>query len=316
VRDNSHITVEPILLSVTDRACDRLRFECTNGPTPMTQTPIMKRRLTRIVPSLGTAVILSASAYGQEATPAEGRESTPPEKPEAPAAPAAPVSGTFSLDVNTHFISYGQDVWSAGTRWDNPTFNPSLELTIAGPKDLKFIVGTWWDMNDNAVTSIGDKKIQEVDVWAGASYTIDKVTVKALYQEWMYAGDSERIVDLIVSAGVFLNPSLTIHSRIDGNGTQGRGVVAVLGISHTLPAGPVSLSFPLNVAFASGNYFGGTGGYAFTSVGANASLPLKFLPGSWSLNAGVTGYHTREEVYPTNPDEFFATGKIGLTLTF
>lgn len=273
----------------------------------------MKQRLTRIVPVLGTAVLLAHSVTAQEATPAEARESTPPEKPDAP---ASPVSGTFSLDVNTHFISYGADVWATGTSWRDPLFNPSLELNIAATDQLKFIIGTWWDVNDNAETSIGDKKIQEIDVWVGASYAFEKVTFKLLYQEWMYASQSERIIDLVVSGNVFLNPSLTIHSRIDSGLTVDEGVVGVLGIAHNMSAGPIGLSFPLNVAFATDEYHGGDAGYAFASIGANASVPLPFLPGNWSLNAGLTGYHTNEDVIPNNPDEAFLTGKLGLTLAF
>lgn len=273
----------------------------------------MKQRLTRIVPVLGTAVLLANSLTAQEATPAEARETTPPETPEAP---ASPISGTFSLDVNTHFISYGADVWGTGTSWRDPLFNPSLELNIAATDKLKFIIGTWWDVNDNAETSIGDKKIQEIDVWVGASYSFEKVTLKLLYQEWMYASQSERIVDLVVAGNVFLNPSLTIHGRVDSGLTVDEGIVAVLGIAHNMSAGPVGLSFPLNVAFATDEYHGGDGGYAFASVGANASLPLPFMPGNWSLNAGVTGYHTSDDVLPNNPEEAFVTGKLGLTLAF
>ena len=57
-------------------------------------------------------------------------------------------------------------------------------------------------------------------------------------------------------------------------------------------------------------------GYAFASVGANASLPIPFMPGSWSLNAGLTGYHTNDDVIPNNPEDAFLTGKLGLTLAF
>lgn len=272
----------------------------------------MKKRLTRIIPVIGTAVILSNPLLAQETVPVESRETTPPGTPDAP---ASPISGTLSLDVNTHFISYGADVWATGTRWDDPLFNPSFELNIAGTDRLTFIVGTWFDINDNAETNIGDA-IQEVDVWGGFSYSLEKVSFKLLYQEWMYASQVERIVDFVVAGNVFLNPSLTIHGRVDAGLGMEEGIVAVLGIAHGMPVGPVSLTFPLNVAFATDDYHGGDGGYAFASIGANASVPLEFMPGNWSLNAGVTGYHTNEDVIPNNPDEAFVTGKLGLTLAF
>ena len=261
----------------------------------------MKKRLTQIVPLIGTAVILSNNVVAQDA----------PEMDE----PASPISGTLSFDVNTHFISYGADVWATGEDWDDPLFNPSFELNIAGTDRLKFIVGTWFDVNDNADTNIGDA-IQEVDVWAGFSYSLEKVSFKLLYQEWMYASQVERIVDFVVAGNMFLSPSLTIHSRVDAGLGMKEGVVAVLGIAHALSAGDFSFSFPLNVAFATDEYHGGDGGYAFASIGANASLPLEFMPGSWTLNAGVTGYHTNDDVIPNNPEEAFVTGKLGFTLAF
>jgi hypothetical protein len=277
----------------------------------------MNKRLTRIVPVLGTAVLLANSLYAQETTTTTTTTLTTTTTPPPPPAPApSPISGTFSLDVNTHFISYGADVWATGTEWNDPLFNPSIELNIAATEHLKFIIGTWWDVNDNAETSIGDKKIQEVDVWIGAAYSFEKVTLKLLYQEWMYASQSERIVDFVVAGNVFLNPSLTIHGRVDSGLEVDEGIVGVLGIAHNMTLGTVGLSFPLNVAFATDEYHGGDGGYAFASIGANASIPLPFMPGNWSLNAGVTGYHTSDDVIPNNPDEAFVTGKLGLTLAF
>src|SRR5690606_23477150 len=130
-----------------------------------------------------------------------GRETT---APDGMAPETLPVSGTLSFDVNTHFISYGADVWGTGTSWRDPLFNPSFELTLAVTDNLNFIIGTWWDVNDNAQSNIANK-IQEVDVWAGLSYAFEKVTLKLLYQEWMYASQSERIVDFVIAGNVFLN---------------------------------------------------------------------------------------------------------------
>ncbi len=228
-----------------------------------------------------------------------------------------PVSGSLNLDVNTHFISYGLDVWAAGAAWDDALFNPSFELNIALGGGFTFIIGTWWDVNDNAVSSIGGRGIQEVDVYGGLGYTVGLVSFTALYQEWMYGGGSERIVDFIVAVDTFLNPSLTIHGRVDGDdlGLE-EGIVGVVGIEEGFDAGPVSISFPAAVAFATDNYHGGDGGFAYASLGVNASVPLTFLPGDWSLHAGVTGYYTNDEVIPSNPDETFITGNAGLTLAF
>lgn len=227
------------------------------------------------------------------------------------------VSGTLSLDVNTHFISYGLDVWGAGTEWRDCLFNPSLELTLALGGNFNFIIGTWWDVTDNTDSSIGDS-VDEVDVWGGFGYTAGPVSLTLLYQEWMYAGDSERIVDFTIGVDTFLHPSLTVHGRVDGIGSIGQetGCAFVLGVEEGFDAGPVTFSFPVAVGFMTDNFQGGDGGFGYVSAGANASVPLPFLPGDWSAHAGVTYYHTNGDVIPSNPDEDFVTGNAGITLAF
>ena len=77
----------------------------------------------------------------------------------APAPADDVISGTLTLDINTHFISYGLDVWSD----DNPqinelNFNPMLELAFALPNDFTFTLGSWADVNDkgNGGSRCGD----------------------------------------------------------------------------------------------------------------------------------------------------------------
>ena len=60
-------------------------------------------------------------------------------------------------------------------------------------------------------------------MWLGGGYTYEKLSVSLTYQEWMYADDSERIVDLGFAYDTFLKPSLVIHGRVDGNGAQEDG---------------------------------------------------------------------------------------------
>ena len=45
-------------------------------------------------------------------------------------------------------------------------------------------------------------------------------------------------------------------------------------------------------------------------------MPVGFLTGKWALNAGLIYYYTNDEVIPSNPDESFLPGTIGLGLTF
>lgn len=262
---------------------------------------------------LAAGPLLAASTTCQaEAAPEPTMEETPF------------VTGTFALVVDTHFVSYGADVWGAGTKWDDALFHPSLELNLDLGKGITGIVGTWWDVNGNGSGSvgspaIGNNLIQEVDVWVGAAYSYEDWSFTALYQEWMYAGQSERIVDLKVGYAHFLNPSATLHFRVDHDfgSSIDNGLAAVFGIAPGTSYENISFSFPVNVAFDTDNFHGGESGFSFASVGASASVPLSFIPkGDWTFSMGLTYYLTDDDVIPGNVDDCFLTGSAGISLAF
>jgi len=235
-------------------------------------------------------------------------------------APASAVSGSLSFDVNTHFISYGLDVWGAGNNWSDGLFNPSLELAWAVSDSTSIVLGTWWDINDNAVSDIGGR-IQEIDVWTGISHDFGGWSATLLYQAWMFGGGTEQIVDLILGLDAPFSPSLTIHGRLDEGASGGdTGVVGVLGADlWSGELGAVSVGLPLAAAFATDGFHGGDGGFAYASGGISVSTPLDFIRpefGAWDLHAGVTAYYTDNAVIPSNPDDFFVTGSIGVGVSF
>lgn len=259
------------------------------------------------------SLILASGLQAGETT--VSKEVVPPPKEDV-------VSGWLSFDYNTHFISYGLDVWGGGQSWRHGTFNPSAELTIALPiPGLKVIGGTWWDVNAYAPSSIG-YRIQEVDVWVGGSYTYGPLTAKLLYQAWCYGSEVEHILDLTYSVDCLLHPQLVIHGRLDPGAAEGggnveeAGVFFVPGISQPFPVGPVTITPSLNVGLCTEEYHDGDGGYAYLALGLNGSVPVPFLPGDWSLHAGVTYYNTNSDVIPANKDDNFVTGNIGMTLSF
>ena len=259
--------------------------------------------------SLAALILSSAAATAGTTTTGKMVAPTPAPAPDV-------VTGTLSLNYNTHFVSYGQDIWGAGNDFgDRGTFNPSLELNFDLGGGWKAILGTWWDVNSNADSSIGDA-IQEVDVWAGVGYTTGPWSFTLLYQEWLYASQSERIIDFKIAYANFLNPSLMLHGRVDGAEPFDTGLVTVLGIAPGTTVGPVALSFPIQVAADTDNFHGGDSGFSFASAGITASVPISFLPGKWALNAGLVYYYTNDEVIPVNVDESFLTGSICLGLTF
>lgn len=237
------------------------------------------------------------------------------------------VSGVLKLDFNTHFISYGADVWGDGSSMSDPTFNPMLELAFALPSNLTFTLGTWWDVNSKIDSAIGGR-IQEVDVWAGLAYTYEKFTVSATYQAWMYASDTEEILDIKFAYDTFLSPSLTIHQRLDQGAAFGdEGTILLLGLSHGIEAGPVSITFPFNIAyfltddFHNPSFAGGADdGFGYASIGVAASLPLNPYIGDsfgeWTLNGGLTYFVTDDDIIPNNPQDSFLTANLGLSVSF
>ena len=224
------------------------------------------------------------------------------------------VTGSLSLTLDSHFISYGADVWGGGSDINDALIHPNLEYVFAVAPNVSFILGTWMDINDKGNSNVGTNKVQEVDIWAGFGTSVGDTKVTLLYQEWMYASTSERIVDLKFGFAGALAPSFTVHGRVDGEGMD-TGAAFVAGISPGTTAGKAALSLPISVAADTDGFHGGDAGFSYASVGASASVPLGG-DGSPSLGAGVTFYHTNEDVIPGNVDEDFVTGSLTLSLAF
>lgn len=237
---------------------------------------------------------------------------TPAASPPAPETPF--VTGTLSLTGDTHFMSFGQDVWAAGNNFDDFLFHPSLELNFDLGGGFSGIVGTWWDVNDNATTNIGSS-IQEIDIWAGVAYASGDWKTTLLYHDWMYASQNERAVELKVAyTGLYgLNPYLLLHGRFDDGIAYDTGLVTVLGVSPGTKLGPVALTFPVQIAADTDGYHGGEAGFSFASAGVSASIPLAEHV---ALNLGVTYYYTNDKVIVDNPDDSIFTGSAGIAISF
>jgi hypothetical protein len=228
------------------------------------------------------------------------------------------LSGFLTLDADTNFMSYGLDVWATGTV-DDLLFHPAFGLAWDLGSGFSANIGTWWDVNDNADSSVGGKAIQEVDVWFGLGYSYEKLSTSVTYQEWMYAGASERIVDFNVALDVILQPSFTVHGRVDGNNGQDEGAVFVLGAGHTFDFDFLSLSPGANLGFVTEDYYQpDEGGFAYVSAGLKASVPLTFVPapyGAWDFHMAGTYYYTDPDNI-NNPHDNIFTGTFGLGLAF
>jgi hypothetical protein len=237
------------------------------------------------------------------------------------------VSASAGVSYNSHFVSYGTDVWGGGddVYGDESTTFAWGTLNITPTDDLGFFVNVWTDNNHNTTSAIGGS-LQEIDLNIGGSYKMGIVTLGAAYGSWNYAGDTEESVEGSIAlddSGFMpftLSPKLTYHQRVSANGTQGLGAVVIGSVSHSFPLGDdgISLTIPVNVAFFTDD-FGADDGYAYTSAGASLGVPLSFISpdyGAWSVNFDLIGYFTNDDALPGNPEENFLTSQIGLTVSF
>jgi hypothetical protein len=282
--------------------------------------------------TLVQSVVLSSALVGTAVYAGPVEMTTPP----APTPMEDVVSGVLNLDFTSHFFSYGNDVWEDGDDAFSLGFYPSAELAFALPGGFTATLGVWAELHDKdrptpaAPTQTLGGDFLEVDTYYGLAYTFDKFTVGVTYQNWFYGGGVEDILDIKFSYDTFLSPSLLIHNRMDAGaaGPLGgdEGTILVLGLSHGIDAGPVSISFPFSLAyFLDDGYHSTTSdsGIGYGSIGVSASVPLSSLIGDaygdWSVHGGFTYYVTDDGTIGggVNPaeDSFFITN-IGLTLAF
>ena len=223
---------------------------------------------------------------------------------------AGELTAGLSLDYNSHFISYGFDVWGDG---DSPqgTFNPSLSLDYKVSDSLSLNAGVWLDVNDNGG---GSFEAVETDVWIGASYNFGVTTLSATFQNWQYGGTSEEILDLGLSFDTFLSPSITLHTRL-GEGASGGfdGSFVVFGAEHGIDlSDDFSLSIPVSLGFAIDDFHTTETGYGFASIGLQGSYTIDEMT---SFNFGVTYWDTDDEVVGNAEDSFLAYNA-GLSFSF
>jgi hypothetical protein len=250
-------------------------------------------------------------------------------------------SVSAGVDMTSHFVSYGLDVWGGG---GSNTFPFEAASTVFGyatvnaaiTPEFSAYVNVWSDINNNVDSAIGGS-LQEVDLNVGVAYVFDKFTFSAAVGQWLYASDVEGILDVGVayndaglwesfaSADFALNPSLLVHYRFDPNGAQEDDSAAfVLGIKPswkflTDTDYPITLAVPMSVAFFTSEFQGGDSGYGYFTVGAVATVPLAFIPvkyGSWTASLGASYYNTDEDAIPANPQDNFLVTTLSVNVGF
>lgn len=243
------------------------------------------------------------------------------------------VSGDIGFNTNTHFVSYGLDVWGAGTDFYGSRMTNSIygDLGVKVTPDLTWTLNVWTDLNSNAAPSIGGS-LQELDINTGFTYNIGSgFTGSVTYGAWSYASDVEEVLDVslgyddtgMLIEGFGLMPKVTWHNRISGNGAQQIGSAIVVGVGPAFPLGDsgVTLSIPAGmVFFTTDDFQGGTsGGLSYGYIGGSVGMPLSFIPssyGAWSANFDLIGYFTKPSAIPGNPSADFLTGSFNIKMAF
>lgn len=246
------------------------------------------------------------------------------------------VSGDIGFNTNTHFVSYGVDVWGAGNGFYGSRMTNSIygDLGVKLTPDISYGLNVWTDLNTNVPSGLGGS-VQEIDINNTLSYNIGAgFSASATFGAWSYAGDVEDVVDLglgyddssLWGNGFALNPHLTFHDRVAGNGTQKIGSAFVLGVGPSFPLwdSGFSLSIPAGIAFFTTHDFqggtaAGSGGIGYGYAGASLATPLSFIPasyGAWSANFDLIGYFTSPTYIPGNPEANFLTGSFNIKMAF
>lgn len=250
-----------------------------------------------------------------------------------PAVAAENVFGDIGFNTNTHFVSYGLDVWGAGNSFYGNRMTNSIygDLGVKITPELTWLLNAWTDLNTNAAPSLGGS-LQELDINTGFAYTFGGgFTGSVMYGAWSYAGSVEEIVDVALSyddtglifEGVGFMPKVTWHNRTAGNGAQATGSAVVVSVGPSFPLGEsgVTLSVPAGMAFFNeSNFQGGTsGGLSYGYIGGSLGMPLSFVPseyGAWSANFDLIGYFTKPSAIPANPRADFLTGSFNIKMAF
>ncbi len=238
------------------------------------------------------------------------------------------IHGSIGLNLDSHLVSYGKDIWAAGNSLRNANtglLHPWIEFTTQ-TKRLSFHGGSWLDINDNSADSLTGR-VQEFDLWAGYGVRVERLNVGMTLQRWRYADAREVVLDTWLTFNDFgllipslaLNPGLTLHSQLESPYYDKASVLVIrINPGHAIgkrALRPVWLSIPVEAGFQQNGFRGGEAGHSFTSIGARLHIPLVALPksaGAWSLNLGATWFATNHAQIPSNPDTRFTTARIGL----
>jgi len=236
----------------------------------------------------------------------------------------SPFSFSVSLDYNSHFMLYGANIWGDDTKdiGDEWLLQPSLGIEYAINDTSGLYFGAWFDINDLAEDpdvgpDLGDDT-QEMDLWIGYWFTIDKLTIDLTFQQWYYASEIEGIFDVTLSYDTMFSPYVKMHNRFEGVGDQEKGQMYEVG--GTLYEGEyegLTYGFNAGVGFSFNDFHvAGEDGYAYSFLGASASYVVYSSDSiEVDLHGGLTYFDTEEDT-TGNAEDSYLTASFGVGFSF
>lgn len=238
----------------------------------------------------------------------------------------SPWAFSVSLDANSHFLSYGANVWGPETEdiGDEILFEPTLSASYDFSETQGMYVGAWFDINGVEGADHGDVgpdlggDTKEMDLWVGYWFSVADFTFDFTLQSCKYSGENEGIFDVTISYDTLFSPYLIIHNRFEDVGGTETGTMfefggtlyedSYKGIDYSLSAG---LGFSLNDFHVQGEE-----GYAYSFLGLSASYVFYSTDDlDVDVHGALTYYDTDEEA-TGNARDSYLTANFGLGFSF
>ncbi len=302
---------------------------------------------------VATVGMMAVAAYGEPQPVKEELTLTPAVAQPVPAAnPNRNLSGYFSVNMPTAYISYGAVFNHKGF-----ITQPAGELDFAvyegegSVSKVTVLGGLWADLNSAHEGSPAGHALSgfyELDWYAGVSIDFAKHFSALLsYTEFTSpsgAFNTSKAVSATLSyddsesmGKLALHPYVKLMHETEGKVTTGvrnGGQYLELGIAPGMELSentsyPVTITFPVAVGMGFNDFYDNGNGdnetLGFASIGAVATIPLTFMNsggwGTWSANAGVYCYYFGDGVHDANTgigvsDREYFVGQVGVKCEF
>ncbi len=239
----------------------------------------------------------------------------------------SPFAFSLSLDANSHFMSYGVNVWGSETEdiGDEILFQPSASISYDISETQGVYAGVWFDINGVEGAGPGDVgpdlggDTKEMDLWVGYWFVVGDFTVDFTLQSWLYGGENEGIFDVAISYDTLFAPYVKFHNRFETVGTsQQKGtMVEIGGTLYENEYKGIAYSVGAGVGFSFDDYHvAGEDGYAYSFIGLSASYVFYSSDDvDIDVHGGLTYFDTEKDT-TGNAESGYLTANFGIGFSF